>query len=80
MFENLGGPVQVGFKSEARMYRVSLVQDLFQDWVLVQSWGGRFSTRGGGKLRVVASRDDGLVQLRRIICRRLGRGYVLTGH
>ena len=68
-------PIRLCFKSANRMYVVALVQDLFQDWVLMQSWGGRFSQRGGGKIHAVATREEGIVQLQRVARQRFAHGY-----
>ena len=63
------------FTSAHRMYSVMLKRDLFGDWVVVQSWGGRYSQRGGGMTQVVASFDEGIALLHKIGQRRQQRGY-----
>ena len=63
------------FTSAHRMYSVMLAKDLFGDWVVVQSWGGRFSQRGGGMTQVVASFAEGFALLQKIGQRRRQRGY-----
>ena len=75
---NANSPTRLDFRSAERMYAVSLVQDLFDDWVVVQSWGGRFTQRGGGKIRAVASYDDGIAQVQRIAKQRIAHGYAVT--
>jgi hypothetical protein len=58
------------------MYSVMLERDLFGDWVVVQSWGSRFSQRGGGITQVVASFEEGVAFLQKISQRRQQRGYL----
>ena len=64
------------FKSADRMYSVMLEKDLFGDWIVVQSWGGRFSRRGGGMTQVVARFEEGIALLQKISQRRQQRGYL----
>ena len=64
------------FTSAHRMYSVMLAKDLFGEWVVVQSWGGRFSRQGGGMTQVVASFDEGIALLQKIGQRRRQRGYL----
>ena len=71
-------PIRLRFKSATRLYVVALVQDLFQDWVLMQSWGGRFSQRGGGRIHAVRNREEGIVQLQRVMRQRFAHGYALV--
>mgnify|MGYP000032238255 CR=1 FL=1 len=70
------GTILQRFASEHRMYSVMLKRDLFGDWVVVQSWGGRFSGRGGGMTQVVARFEEGIALLQKISQRRQQRGYL----
>lgn len=65
------------FASEDRIYRAVLQQDLFSDWVVMQSWGGRYNQRGGGQTVPVQSFEEGCVLLQSIARRRVNRGYRL---
>ena len=70
-------PIRLRFASEDRTYVAVPEQDLLEDWVVVQSWGGRFNQRGGGKIRAVADHEEGLAQLRKITRQRIQHGYAL---
>ena len=65
------------WESDQRYYCVRLQQNLFGDWCLVCSWGGRFNRLGNSKTYEVADRVDAVRQLRRIDKRRQRRGYQL---
>lgn len=54
---------------------IVLEQDLLGDWVIVQSWGGKYNARGGKKNRMVNNYAEGLIQLQKIIKLRLHHGY-----
>lgn len=68
-------PIRLRFASADRHYTVVLTQDLFSSWIVIQSWGGRFSNRGGGQVKPVASFEEGEKLLRAVEKRRLQRGY-----
>jgi predicted DNA-binding WGR domain protein len=63
--------------SPTRHYTAAVHQDLFGDWVLVRSWGGQGSFRGGHRVRVAADREQALQWLSREARRRERRGYRL---
>lgn len=69
-------PTRMRFASETRVYSVVLDQDLLGDWTVTQSWGGRESRRGGGKITHVASFEDGVKLLHQIAKRRAKHGYL----
>lgn len=71
-------PIRLRFAFEGRSYLVALEQDLLNDWVVVQSWDGKPSARGGGKISVVGDREAGLALLQQISRRRLQQGYALA--
>ena len=54
---------------------VSIEKDLFDDVVVVRSWGGTDTRRGGMEREVVASQEDGARLLEAISRRRAMRGY-----
>ena len=70
-------PIRLRFASDDRTYVAVLEQDLLRDWVVVQSWGGKFTARGGGKIQVVSDREQGMTLLQNITRRRLQHGYSL---
>ena len=58
-----------------RYYSVALVRDLFDDWTLLQCWGGIGSHLGGRRILWVESREAGLKQIMAIGKRRRQHGY-----
>jgi hypothetical protein len=70
-------PIRLQFSSpDARIYTVILMQDLFKQWVIMQTWGGKQDTCGGSKVRPFGNLDAGLVALAAIARRYEKRGYV----
>ena len=61
--------------TKRRYYRVSLESDLLDDLVVVRSWGGIGSRRGGVDREVVRSREEGRRLLDAIARRRAQHGY-----
>jgi hypothetical protein len=72
-----GQPLRLAFASADRFYDAVLTQDLFGTWVVVQSWCGRFTRRGGAMTKPVANFTDGKIVLDAILRQRLQRGYQL---
>lgn len=68
-------PIHMRFASKERAYTVLLTQDLFSTWTVVQSWSGKYTNLGGGKIRPVASFDEGKDVLLAIEKRRYQHGY-----
>ena len=61
--------------AKGRYYQVDLVQDLFGDWTVIQSWGAVGSKRGRVRIVYVPSYAAGLERLAAIGKRRQQRGY-----
>jgi hypothetical protein len=72
---SLPQPTRLRFASDTRIYNAVLCQDLFEQWMVIQSWGGRGNLRGGGKITHVDSFEDGLAMLEAITKRREQHGY-----
>ena len=70
-------PLRLAFASADRFYDAILMQDLFGTWVVVQSWCGRLTRRGGSMTKPVASFTEGQSVLDAILRQRLQRGYRL---
>jgi len=65
------------WESETRYYLVQLKQDLFGQWCLLCSWGGRLNRHGNSQTRYLNSREEADTILQSIGKRREGRGYLL---
>ena len=63
------------WKTDSRWYVAELVQDLWGNWLVRQSWGSRFSDQGNGRSLEVSSYAEGLELLERTAKRRLQHGY-----
>jgi hypothetical protein len=63
---NVPHPIRVQFASADRIYTLMLTQDLFEDWHVMQSWGGKGNLRGGGQVSHVESFEAGLASLEAI--------------
>lgn len=68
-------PTRMQFASDTRVYSAVLDQDLLGDWTVAQSWAGKESRRGGGKITHVAGFEEGMQLLRQIAKRRVQHGY-----
>jgi hypothetical protein len=68
-------PTRVTFASDSRLYCIILDQDLFDQWTVIQSWGGKHNQRGGGKSIAVESFERGMTLIESIAKRRKARGY-----
>lgn len=65
------------FASNDRIYNAVLTQDLFDQWMIIQSWGGKRNLRGGGQTTHVDDFDAGMAMLQAIRKIREKRGYRL---
>lgn len=70
-----GRPLRLRYASPGRMYALVLDQDLFGDWYIMMSWGGRHTSHGGGKTVFVESFEAGKALLLRMTKRREQHGY-----
>lgn len=68
-------PIVFYFQSPDRCYRAELVQDLFQDWVVVLSWSGRHNRIGGQLIKFVEDPDTGFKLMQEVVRKRTSRGY-----
>ena len=69
--------MRLKFATVDRVYDVVLEEDLFEQWMVVQSWGGKGNMRGGGKITHVETFQKGIALLEEITQRRKKRGYAL---
>ena len=42
-------PIRLQFSSREKLHTVLLTKDLFDQWVILQTWSGRFEAKGGSK-------------------------------
>jgi hypothetical protein len=70
-------PIRIRFACFDRLYTVVLMKDLFDQWVIVQAWGGKYHLHGGSKTRPVDNLEAGLAALEVISRRRKLDGYQL---
>lgn len=59
-------PLTMRFVSDRRLYAMTLTRDLFGDWVLIQSWSGRYNRRGGQLTKPVPSYEAGIMRMKEI--------------
>jgi predicted DNA-binding WGR domain protein len=58
-----------------RYYRVAVEQDIFGQWVIISTWGGKIRASGRSKGRVLANREEGLRLLEQATAQRKSRHY-----
>jgi hypothetical protein len=71
-------PIRMQFSSPERIHTVVLMQDLFEQWIIVQAWGGKNATRGGAKTRPFDNLEAGLAALQGIAAKHQKHGYTLV--
>jgi len=73
-------PIRMQFAAPDRLHTVLLMQDLFEQWVLIQGWAGRAQASGrcGGKSRPFDSLEDGLAALQALAKRHQQQGCTLV--
>lgn len=73
-------PIRMQFAAPDRLHTVVLMQDLLEQWVLIQGWAGRAQASGrcGGKSRPFDSLEDGLAALQAVAQRRRQQGCTLV--
>jgi hypothetical protein len=73
-------PIRMQFAAPDRLHTVVLMQDLLEQWVLLQGWAGRAqaSGRSGGRSRPLASLEDGIAALQAIAQRHQKQGCTLV--
>ncbi len=72
-------PIRMQFAAPDRRHTVLLMQELFEQWVLIQGWAGRAQASGrcGGKSRPFDSLEDGIAALQAIVQQHQKRGCAL---
>lgn len=59
--------IRMQFAGPDRIHTLVLTQDLFQQWMLIQSWGGSYRQCGGPKPKLFESQEEGLAYLERLV-------------
>lgn len=73
-------PIRLQFAApDERIHTVILMQDLFRQWVIMQTWAGKQNTSGGSKPQPFDSQEAGLEALAAIAQRHEKRGCVPLG-
>jgi predicted DNA-binding WGR domain protein len=67
-------PIRLQFSSPERTYTILLMQDLFKQWVIMQTWSGKQQTSGGSKLRPFDDLETALAALAAIARQHEKRG------
>lgn len=68
--------VTIRWESATRYYTAVLHMDLLSDWVLTIARGGKRNRLGRVEHKFVASREQGLAELKALDRKRTRRGYV----
>ena len=68
--------MHVRWETSTRYYEVRLMRDLFQDWVLVVSRGGKTNRLGALRTLFVSSKEEGIKMIATVEKVRSRRGYV----
>ena len=69
-------PIRLQFSSPERLHTVLLMKDLFDQWVILQTWSGKQETRGGRKPLPFGTLEAGLAALSSIAKTHRDRGLV----
>ncbi|MGI4937823.1 MAG: hypothetical protein ACRYF5_13925 [Janthinobacterium lividum] len=67
-------PIRLRFAAAGKTHTVLLMQDLLEQWVLMQAWGGRNESRGGARTRAFESLEAGLAALAQVVNKHLQQG------
>lgn len=60
-------PLTLRVNTSTKAIQAELKQDLLGDWILVQSWTAKGKRRSGRKSMIVASQEEGLAILERLV-------------
>jgi len=73
-------PIRMQFAAPDRVHTVVLMQDLFEQWIIIQGWAGRAHRRGsgGGKIRPFDNLEAGIAALQAIAQRHQKQGCTLV--
>lgn len=69
-------PIRLQFSSPEKLHTVLLMKDLFDQWVILQTWSGKQAARGGSKPLPCDTLEAGLSALSSIARGHRERGFV----
>jgi len=69
-------PIRLRFSSPEKLHTVLLMKDLFDQWVILQTWSGKHEAKGGGKTLPCDNLESGLSALSEIARGHRERGFV----
>ncbi len=67
-------PIRLQFSSPEKLHTVLLMKDLFEQWVILQTWSGKQDTRGGSRPLPYDNLESGLAALSAIAKKHERRG------
>jgi hypothetical protein len=68
-------PLRMAFQTNERHYTLLLIQDLFDQWIVVRSWSGRWTNKGASKMTAVPNYESGFKYFKEVVKIRERRGY-----
>jgi hypothetical protein len=75
---SISHPIRLNLSSQNRTYSLALDKDLFDQWTLTRSWGGKNDNFRGRKVSQVTSYETGMEMLKRIVKIREKQGYKVS--
>lgn len=69
-------PIRLQFSSPEKLHTVLLMKDLFDQWVILQTWSGKQAARGGSRPLPCNDLESGLSALSEIARGHRERGYI----
>ncbi|HEX8955126.1 MAG TPA: hypothetical protein VF798_02560 [Burkholderiaceae bacterium] len=69
-------PIRLQFSSPEKLHTVLLMKDLFDQWVILQTWSGKRAASGGSKPLPCDTLESGLSALSEIARSHRERGYI----
>ena len=69
-------PIRLQFSSPEKLHTVLLMKDLFDQWVILQTWSGKRAARGGSKPLPCDTLEAGLSALSSIARGHRARGCI----
>lgn len=71
--------VTYNFENEERYYKARVQKDLFGNWSLLKSYGGKKNNLGQQRIKSCDSYEDAMKKLKQIMKVRKSHGYKIVG-